>query len=115
MLKSIAIFGDKYLQFYIGEATIITDETDISVQPLEEQIAFKNNTLTFVADAEGGSSTLRYLWDFDASDGIQDDAEGRVTTKTFDRAGKFKVTLTVVDADGIKRPATTSIDLDVSD
>lgn len=114
-LKSVAIFGDRYRQFFLGEITIITDETEISVQPVEEQIAFVNNTLTFVADAEGGASTLKYLWDFDASDGIQDDAEGRVVNKTFSRAGTFKMTLTVVDADDLKRPATTSVELSVAE
>lgn len=115
LLSRIAVFGDRAGQFFIGEITVITDQTDIVVQPLQDQIAFVNNTLTFVGEAEGGATSLKYLWDFDASDGIQDDAEGRVVFKTFPRAGKYKVTLTVVDVDGFKRPSTTSIELDVAE
>jgi FOG: PKD repeat len=113
-LKSLAIFGDKYQQFTIGEINVITDDTDINVEPLEDQIAFVNDSLTFVAIAEGGASTLRYSWDFDAKDGIQEDAVGRVVEHGWRTPGTYKVTLTVSDEDGLKKPQTTSIDIEVA-
>ena len=32
----------------------------------------------FVANATGGVSSLRYSWDFDASNGIQEESTGKV-------------------------------------
>ncbi len=107
-LKSLAFFGDKFGQFYIGEINIVTDETEISIAPLDDQIFFAQQATLFVANAEGGSSTLKYSWDFDASDGIQEDAIGRVVEHTFPKSGaeggqrKYTITLTVKDVDGLK-------------
>ena len=120
-LVQMAIFGDKYQQFYLGEITVITDDTEINVDPLDDQIISANDQVTFVGAAEGGASTLRYSWDFDASDGIQEDKVGRVVQHTFRRTAgegvasvKYKVTLTVSDHDGLKKPASSAIELDVA-
>jgi len=114
-VKSLAIFGDKYQQFYVGEMGIITDETEITLEPVEEQIAFVNDTMTFVGAAEGGATTLKYSWDFDAADGIQEDAVGRVVNHTYRNGGKKTVTLTVSDVDGLKKPQTKSVEMDVNE
>lgn len=114
-LAQIAIFGDKYQQFYLGEITLVTDDTEIAVEPLDEQTATINDALTFTGDAQGGASTLKYSWDFDATDGIQEDKVGQATSYTFRKAGKYKVTLTVSDVDGLKKPATTTVELDVTE
>lgn len=113
-IKSLGIFGDKYQQFQIGEINVVTDDTSIDVADLEEQIAYTGDELTFAANANGGASTLKYSWDFDDRDGIQEDATGRVVTHVFRNPGKVKVTLTVSDVDGIKQPETKSVELDVA-
>ena len=118
-LKQLAIFGDRYADFLIGEIGVITDETEITVAPLDAPPAFAKSETTFVANAEGGASTLHYSWDFDASDGIQEDEEGRVATHVFPSSGKgsktYKITLTVSDIDGLKKPAVETLEMDVSD
>lgn len=121
-LKSLAFFGDKFGQFYIGEINVIADETEISIAPLDDQIFFAQQQTIFVGNAEGGSSTLKYSWDFDASDGIQEDATGRVVQYTFPKVGqeaggqkKYIITLTVRDVDGLKKEARTTLEADVSD
>lgn len=119
-VKQLAIFGDRYAQFLIGEINVITDETEINVAPLDDIVAFALQPTVFVGNAEGGASTLKYSWDFDASDGIQEDAAGRTVYNIFQRSGgagqkTYKVTLTVSDVDGIKKPQSTTIDLNVSD
>jgi hypothetical protein len=118
-LKQLAIFGDRYADFLIGEIGVITDETEITVAPLDAPPAFARSETTFVANAEGGASTLHYSWDFDADDGIQEDASGRVVTHVFPNTGKgnktYKITLTVSDVDGLKKPAVEKLELDVSD
>ena len=113
-LHALAIFGDKPGAFNIGEIAIITDETPISVQPLDIPPVFTDDSVPFVASGDGGASTLRYTWDFDASDGIQADAEGRSVTHVYHKAGNYTVTLTVSDVDGIKKPVTETVSFDVT-
>lgn len=113
-LKGLVVCGDTYQQFQIGEIQVITDDTEISVAPLEDQIAFINNEMVFSADGEGGASTLRFSWDFDAKDGIQEDATGRSVSHVFRKDGKFIITLTVTDVDGLKKPQTIKQELDVA-
>ncbi len=113
-VKQMAIFGDTYAVFNVGEIGVIVDETEISVQPLDLPPVFANDNISFVALAEGGATTLRYSWDFDASDGIQTDAEGRSIRHAFKKEGKYTVTLTVSDVDGLKKPAVTTTEVEVT-
>lgn len=113
-VKRMVIFGDTYAVFNIGEIGIIADETEISLQPLELPPVFANDNISFIGSAEGGATTLRYSWDFDASDGIQSDAVGRSIRHAFKKEGKYTVTLTVTDVDGIKKPATTTTEIEVT-
>ena len=112
-LAQIAVFGDRYEQFYVGEIGVLTDDTEILVDPLEEQIAFVGDQLTFAATAEGGASTLRYSWDFDGDK--QEDRTGRVAQYYWRKPGKYPVTLTVSDVDGLKKPATATVTIDVAE
>jgi hypothetical protein len=112
-LKSLVIAGDKYAQFNVGEVSVITDDTEISPAPLDDQIAFINADLLFTGSAEGGASTLKFSWDWDDKDGIQEDATGRMANHTFKKAGKYTVTLTVSDIDGVKKSQSTRLELDV--
>lgn len=113
-LASVVISGDKFNQFNLGEIDIITDETEISVSPLDDQIAFVDNEMTFVADAEGGASTLKFSWDWDAEDGIQEDDKGRTVKHVFKKEKRHIVTLTVYDVDGLKQLGRTTITLEVA-
>ncbi len=112
-LKEIAIFGDKYQQFIIGEMEVVTDDTEISAASLEEPIVYTEDIITFSGSAEAGASTLRYSWDFDSGDGIQEDAVGRTISHVFKSSGKRTVTLTVSDEDGIKQSDQKSVTFDV--
>jgi plastocyanin len=54
-------------------------------------------------DGSGSSDNVgitSYQWDFDASDGIQEDARGVTASHTYSTAGTYTVTLTVDDAAG---------------
>ncbi|MBB6048703.1 hypothetical protein [Armatimonas rosea] len=120
-LASLVISGDKFDSFYVGEMDILTDDTEISVADLEDQIAFADNETTFVGDAEGGASTLKFSWDWDASDGIQEDDTGRIVKHVFparifrggEQIHKTVVTLTVSDVDGVKKPMTKTLALEI--
>ena len=112
-LKSLVVAGDKYGQFNIGEMGVITDDTDISIAPLEDQVGYLNAETTFTGAAEGGASTLKFSWDWDDKDSIQEDSVGRTASHTYRKAGKYTITLTVSDVDGVKKPQTSKIELDV--
>lgn len=111
-LSQLALFGDRYQQFFIGDISVITDDTDITVDSLEEQVAFVGDALVFAGAAEGGASTLHYSWDLDGDK--KEDRQGRTIQHFWRKPGKYTVTLTVSDVDGLKKAASTSVTIDVS-
>jgi len=112
-LSQLAIFGDRYQQFFISDISVITDDTDINVDPLEEQVGFVGAALVFSATAEGGASTLRYEWDLDGDK--KTDRTGNTIQHFWRKPGKYPVTVTVSDVDGLKKPASTSVTIDVAE
>ena len=56
---------------------------------------------------------LSYLWDFDASDGVDNDAMGMNVGWTYERAGNYTVTLTVQDSGIPMAENSTSITIEV--
>ena len=128
IIKSISFSGDVTTAFYLGDIRVINDRT-----PIRAETTFKkatcalNDTLTFAARGYGGSSVLKYSWDFDDIDGIQTDAEGPTVKYRFRKAsndlqnaasmrpnGEFTITLTVSDSYGLKDPYVTTIKVKVN-
>lgn len=118
-LREMRIFGDATDTFFIGQISTITDDEPISVEPLEEQVVAVNDRVEFVGSAEGGIAGLKYSWDFDKSDGIQEDAIGARVFHTFRRATPenrpYTITLTVSDISGAKRPVSVEATVEVID
>lgn len=110
-VKEIRVFGDAYGVFYVGEIRVATDPTPITGDAGEEQIVAANDLVRLEARASAGITPLKYSWDFDASDGIQEDAVGKVVTTRYRKPGEYIVTLTVTDIYGLKKPfvATTKV------
>jgi len=104
-LKRIVITGDGTEPFYIGEIRVIRDNTPIEANAGDEKEVGRNYPVVFSGTATGGASALKYSWDFDNSNGIQEEAVGETVTHRFTRAGNFTVTLTVTDVFGLKKPA----------
>ncbi|MDW7731753.1 MAG: right-handed parallel beta-helix repeat-containing protein [Methanolobus sp.] len=78
-----------------------TGEDAYPVASLAIRVVPAGNGLTF----DGGESTddngiVSYSWDFDASDGIQEEATGEVVSHEFLVPGRFEVTMTVTDIKG---------------
>lgn len=128
IVKDISFSGDVSTAFYLGDIRVINDRT-----PIRAETSFKNavlgidQSLTFSATGYGGSSVLKYSWDFDDADGIQNDAEGQTVIYKFRTAsndlrnpatmrpnGEFTITLTVSDAYGLKDPYKTTIKVKVN-
>jgi hypothetical protein len=58
---------------------------------------------------------LRYSWDFDRSDGIQEDVLGRNVSWAFSKPGNYDVTLTVTDSGEPNLSDTISINIVISE
>jgi hypothetical protein len=107
-VKRIVITGDGTEPFYIGEIRVVRDNTPIEANAGDEKEVARNYPVVFTGSATGGASALRYSWDFDNTDGIQEEAVGETVTHRFRRAGYFVVTLTVSDVFGLKKPAVAT-------
>ena len=113
-VKEVDIFGDSPATIYLGELRVIRDETPIRVDDLPDQTIAVNVTVSFTASADAGVTPLKYEWDFDSTDGVNVDAEGRVVKHKYRKSPKdnknntvpITVTLTVSDPYGLKKPVT---------
>src|SRR5262249_11468634 len=105
--------------FFVGQITTVTDSDPISVEPLEEQVVAVNDRVEFVGNAEGGIAGLKYSWDFDKRDGVQEDAVGARVYHTYTKASPenepYVATLTVSDISGAKRPVSVETTVEVID
>lgn len=114
-LKRLIFSTDVPDTIYIGEIRVIVDNTPITADAGEEKVVAARDVIVFNATAEGGASTLVYSWDFDKSDGIQEDATGQVTSMMYTKRGEYDVTLTVKDYYGLKTPGTAVVRVSVGD
>lgn len=127
IVKDVSFAGDVSTAFYIGDIRVLNDKTPIRGEPTFRTLqTAKNAVNTFSAIGFGGSSVLKYSWDFDDADGIQVDAEGQTVKYKYRVAsddqtnpgsvrkdGVFIVTLTISDAYGLKEPYSTQIKVKV--
>jgi len=110
VIKDVALSADQTTTFYVGDLRVVSDKTPIRAEPNVRDINRELGAeVIFSASGQGGSSVLKYTWDFDASDGIGVDAEGQAVRRKFRKAGTYTITLTVSDYYGLKDPYTTTI------
>lgn len=114
-VTSMALAGDTVGTFYVGQASILNDSTPVygEASPAELNLAL-GDEVTFSGNGSAGWSPLKYQWDFDSSNGVQVDAEGQFVKRRFLRPGDYVVTLTVVDAYGLKKPHTSTVKVTVN-
>jgi|CXWL01.1.fsa_nt_gi hypothetical protein len=115
-ITGIGISGDAISTFYVGDIRIVNDSTPISGEmiPNQERNLALGDEVEFRGLGFGGSSVLKYSWDFDDKDGIQNDAEGQQIKRRFRLPGTYKVTLTITDVYGLKKPYSTTVQLKVN-
>ena len=108
-LKRLVIFGDNEDEFYIGRIRFLTDDIPIILQfvgPREVTIA-TGEEHTFQVNANGGTAELRYKWDF--GDGNQTQTEEPTVKHTYEKPGKYRVTVTAIDKGGVKESVNDTI------
>lgn len=116
-VTGIAFSGDATSTFYVGEVKIVNDSTPIQgemVQKNDMNLAL-NDEVTLAANGFGGSSVLKYTWDFDAADGdSQVDAVGQTVKRRFRKPGDYVVTVTISDMYGAKAPVKATLKVKVN-
>lgn len=124
-VKAISISGDATTTFFVGDIRVVSDTTPIRGRLLVQsqtrgwtEVTDLNlglgDEVTFGATGEGGASVLKYSWDFDAADGLQEDAIGPSVKRRFRKPGTFTITLTVVDEFGLKEPFRATLQVKVN-
>lgn len=114
-LKRLLVMTDIPTTLYLGEIKLVTDNSPIKVEPLSDQSVIITEEAMWAAEATGGVCSLKYSWDFDASDGVQPETTGIIGRYVYLRGGTFTVTLTVSDVDDVKAPVSVTTTVDVSD
>ncbi len=114
-LKRLLIFTDLPNTFYLGEIKLVTDKSPIKVDALPSQVVVVYDEVILQAKADGGVASLSYSWDFDASNGIQEELTGPIGRYVYTKGGEYTVTLTVKDVDGIKKPVTVTTKISVNE
>jgi hypothetical protein len=115
VVSSISLAPNDTATFYIGDLRVISDTTPIrgEAHPSTINVGL-GQEVELWADGQGGSSILKYSWDFDKSDGIQEDAVGQAIIHRFNKPGHYTITLTITDYYGQKAPYSTTIDATVN-
>jgi PKD domain len=116
-ITGLAFSGDATSTFYVGDIKVINDSTPITGEftPRQDMNLALGDEVTFTAQGFGGSSVLKYTWDFDDKDGDdQVDAEGQVIKRRFRKPGTYTVTLTIRDAYGAKAPVKSTVKVKVN-
>lgn len=109
-VTEIAISGDAVTTFYLGELRVVNDSTPISGDVNHRLMNLaRGDEVDLIARGFGGSSILKYTWDFDDRDGIQVDAEGQAVKRRFRVPGTYTITLTISDFYGLKAPYSTTV------
>lgn len=113
MISEMWFAGNSSASFYIGDMRVINDTTPITGEAnIDRTNMALGDEATLTAYGYGGSSVLKFEWDFD-SDG-KADAEGQYVKHRFRKDGDFTVTLTVSDVYGLKKPYTSQIKIHVN-
>jgi hypothetical protein len=112
-IQEIRIFGDTSTTLYLGKISVVVDNTPLRVERIDEKVVGVKDTYRYTTSATAGATPLKYSWDWDASDGIQEESTGRSVKHTYYKPGDYTVTVTVSDAFGTKPPVTTTFQVHV--
>lgn len=123
-IKEVRLFGDSPGVMRVGNIGVVMDETPITIDTLPNRDLARLASHEFRVLARAGITPLAVSWDWDASDGIQDETEGRFVTHQFRKESAYDrdtnkildniVTVTVRDLYGIKKPVSMKFSVHVT-
>jgi len=109
-VRAVGIFADESDVFYLGRARLIIDHTPVDVTAkAEPSITLPDQLITLSAELRGGPIVPRISWDFDQSDGIQEQALGPSVKCLYKKPGDYLVTCTVTDRAGVRSPVVKAV------
>ncbi len=105
--KEIRIFGDSPTTLWIGQIKIVNENAPLTLEDISDKTAIQRAAkYTLTARGSAGSLPLKYSWDFDESDGIQEEKVGQTIQHSFQKSGDYVVSVTVSDVYGLRTPIT---------
>lgn len=114
-LRRLVVCGDADESLYIGKISVKRDMSPMEAKILRPSTKEEADTEILAGqevdldiDAEVGLAAIDVTWDFDASDGIGEDAKGESTTHLYPKAGSFTVTAVVKDLANQKSPVVAT-------
>lgn len=114
-IKELRLFGDSPSIMFLGKVSILTDNTPLTVEKIDDKNVGTKLSYAYVATAAAGIAPLKYTWDWDASDGIQEESPGRTVSHVYGKPGDYVVTVTVTDVYGTRPPQTTTFKVHAHD
>ncbi|MCW3052376.1 MAG: hypothetical protein JWN14_1546 [Chthonomonadales bacterium] len=123
-IKEVRVFGDSPGIMRLGNIAVIVDQTPITVDSLPNRDLARLASHDFRVATRAGITPLSVSWDWDATDGIQEEAQGRFVSHAFRKESAYDrdtnkildnvVTVTVKDLYGIKKPVVTKFAIHVT-
>jgi len=100
-LNQITIFTERPDVVYVGEVKLLLNIAPLEASPIAyPAIAKVGQPVTLMARANEGLAPIRAVWDFDMSNGLQEEASGARVTTVYNKAGDYEATVTMSDATG---------------
>lgn len=113
-IKAMRVFGDVPSTFYLGQVRVLIDATPITIDPISEKVVPRRESYRYTVTAHAGATPLKYSWDFDEADGIQEEGTGRTVVHAYPKAGDYIASVTVSDLYGLKKPAVLKFKVHVT-
>lgn len=114
-LERMVISGDGSEPFHVGEISITRDSTPITPDAGESKEVSRNYPIAFQGFCRAGATAVKYSWDFNDLNGIQEEAVGDLVYHKFTAPGNWVVTMTASDVFGIKKSAKSTIKAKVNE
>lgn len=105
-VREVRIFGNVPGVIYVGQIRVVTDVTPLTVDRIGEKVVNRNARNVYTVRASAGIVPLKITWDFDESDGIQEELEGRSVVHRYHKTGDYTASVTVRDIYGVIEPKT---------
>ena len=113
-IKEVMISTDEVGEINIGLIRVTMDKSPLQVLSIADKTVPRGDRYKYTASASGGKTPLVYTWDFDSSDGLQAEADGKTIVHAFQKPGNYTVTVTVADVYGAKKPVVTRFKVHVT-
>lgn len=96
-IAQIRLFGDAPANFNVGRIAVVIDQSPVSGLSLPEQLVGVGQMITYSVYPTAGIRPLKIWWDWDASDGIQLESEGRAVRHAYYVEGDYTATVMAMD------------------